>query len=48
MDDTKLDLTKPHISREEIVQILGGIRPKKLINYRRALVHKSLNKYKSI
>lgn len=45
MDDTKLDLTKPHISREEIQTILGGIRPKHLENYRRALVHKSLNKY---
>lgn len=45
MDDLKLDLTKAHISREEIETILGGIRPKKLENYRRALVHKSLNKY---
>jgi len=45
MDDTKLDLTKPHISRDEITTILGGIRPKMLENYRRALVHKSLNKY---
>jgi len=43
--DTKLDLTKPHISREEIQTILGGMRPKHLENYRRALVHKSLNKY---
>ncbi len=45
MDDTKLDLTKPHISREEITSILGGIRPRRLEDYRRALVHKSLNKY---
>jgi ribonuclease III len=45
MDDTKLDLTKPHISRDEIANILGGMRPKHLENYRRALVHKSLNKY---
>lgn len=45
MDDTKLDLSKPHISRDEIQNILGGMRPKRLENYRRALVHKSLNKY---
>lgn len=45
MDDIKIDLTKPHISRDEIQKILGGIRPKMLENYRRALVHKSLNKY---
>jgi ribonuclease-3 len=45
MDDIKIDLTKPHISRDEIQTILGGIRPKRLENYRRALVHKSLNKY---
>jgi ribonuclease III len=45
MDDTKIDLTKPHISRDEIQTILGGMRPKHLENYRRALVHKSLNKY---
>jgi ribonuclease-3 len=45
MDDTKLDLTKPHISRDQIQTILNGIRPKKLEDYRRALVHKSLNKY---
>jgi ribonuclease-3 len=45
MDDTKLDLTKPHISRDEIQTILNGMRPKHLENYRRALVHKSLNKY---
>ncbi len=45
MEDTKLDLTKPHISRDEITSILGGIRPKRLEDYRRALVHKSLNKY---
>lgn len=45
MDEIKLDLAKPHISRSEIQKILGGIRPKYLENYRRALVHKSLNKY---
>ncbi len=44
-NDDKIDLTKPHISRDEIQKILGGIRPKSLENYRRALVHKSLNKY---
>lgn len=42
---SELDLTKPHISRKEIQQILGGIKPKYLENYRKALVHKSLNKY---
>lgn len=45
MDDTKLDLSKPHISRDEIQIILGGMKPRHLENYRRALVHKSLNKY---
>lgn len=40
--DPSLDLTKPHISRDEITTILGGIRPKMLENYRRALVHKSM------
>jgi len=47
--DTKdllpFDLTKPHISRDDITKILSGIRPKNLENYRRALVHKSLYKY---
>jgi len=45
MDDSKIDLTKPHISREQIQTILNGMRPKHLEQYRRALVHKSLNKY---
>ncbi len=45
MDDTKIDLTKPHISREEIQVILNGMKPRNLENYRKALVHKSLNKY---
>jgi ribonuclease III len=40
-----LDLTKPHISREEIQIILGGIKPRSLENYRRALVHKSISKH---
>lgn len=39
------DLSKPHINREQIQTILGGMRPKSLENYRRALVHKSLNKH---
>ena len=39
------DLSKPHISREQIQAILGGMRPKCLENYRRALVHKSFQKY---
>lgn len=45
LDDIKLDLTKPHISREQIQTILGGIKPRKLEDYRRALVHKSIGKY---
>jgi len=39
------DLSKPHISRSEIQTILRGINPKSLENYRRALVHKSLQKH---
>jgi len=45
MDDLKFDLSKPHVSREQIQEVLGGMRPKNLENYRRALVHKSLHKY---
>lgn len=37
------DLSKPHITREQIETIIG-MKPKNLKNYRRALVHKSLNK----
>lgn len=41
----EFDLSKPHVSRAQIQKILGGMRPKKLENYRRALVHKSVQKY---
>jgi ribonuclease-3 len=44
MEDS-IDLSKPHISREEIQDILGGMKPKNLEVYRKALVHKSLNKH---
>lgn len=40
-----MDLSKPHISREQIQEILGGIKPRSLDNYRRALVHRSVYKY---
>lgn len=44
--EENIDLTKPHISREEIQTILGGeMKPKNLEVYRKALVHKSLNKH---
>jgi len=45
MEDSHIDLTTPHISRESIQQILGGMKPRSLENYRRALVHKSLHKH---
>lgn len=40
-----VDLSKPHVSRDEIQTILGGMKPINLENYRRALVHKSMQKY---
>ncbi len=40
-----INLSIPHISRDEIQKILCGVRPHKLEEYRRALVHKSLNKH---
>lgn len=43
--DNCFDLSKPHVSRDEIQKILGGMKPKNLENYRRALVHKSVQKY---
>lgn len=50
-DDELFDLSKPHISRDEIKKILStglppgtSMRPKNLDYYRRALVHKSLQK----
>lgn len=39
------DLSKPHVSRDEIQTILGGMKPLNLENYRRALVHRSMQKY---
>lgn len=36
------DLSVPNISRAEITEILGGIRPRNMHNYRLALVHRSL------
>ncbi len=44
-ENNRLNLSVPHITREQIQKILGGMRPKSLENYRRALVHKSLSKY---
>jgi ribonuclease-3 len=38
------DLSKPHVSREEIQSILGGMKPRNLEYYRRALVHRSMQK----
>ena len=38
-----IDFSKPHISREQIESIVG-IRPINLFHYRRALVHKSIQK----
>lgn len=35
----------PHVSRDQIQTILGGMRPRNLENYRRALVHKSIQKH---
>ena len=50
-DDEIFDLSKPHISRDEIKKILSTglpegsfMRPKNLEFYRRSLVHKSLQK----
>lgn len=39
-----MDLSVPHISRDEIESILGGIKPQNLVWYRRAFVHKSVQK----
>jgi ribonuclease-3 len=44
-EDNELDLSIPHVSRDQIQKILGGIRPKNLENYRRSLVHKSIQKH---
>jgi len=37
-----MNFKEPHISREQIQDILFGMKPNNLENYRRALVHKSL------
>lgn len=42
-EDLTMDLSKPHISREELTNLLG-FKPINLEYYRRALVHKSLQK----
>jgi len=38
------DFSKPHISRQEIQDLLGGTRVKNVAYYQRALVHKSIYK----
>lgn len=43
VDDFSYDLSKNHISRNEIEDIMG-MKPVKLENYRIALIHKSMNK----
>ncbi len=40
------DFSKPHVTREQIQSLLGGIRIKNVENYQRSLVHKSI--YKSV
>ena len=42
--DEEYSLSEPHVSRDDIQNILGGIRPRNLGYYRRALVHKSVLK----
>ena len=41
--DDEVDLTMPHITRQQIQNILG-MRPRNLDHYRRALVHKSIQR----
>ena len=43
MEEDTIELTVPHISRQQIEKILG-MRPKNLDYYRRALVHKSIQR----
>lgn len=38
----ELDLTKDHVSRSQITDLLSTIRPRKLFYYQRAFVHRSL------
>jgi ribonuclease III len=42
--DELLDLSEPHISRSEITEIID-MKPTNLFNYRRAFVHKSIQKH---
>ena len=42
-EDLYLDLSKPHLNRDQITKIIG-FKPKNLDLYRRAFVHKSLQK----
>lgn len=42
-NEEDIDLTVPHVSRQQIEKILG-MRPKNLDYYRRALVHKSVQR----
>lgn len=42
--ESDLDLTVPHVSRMEITNILGGMKPQNLKYYRRAFVHKSVKR----
>lgn len=42
-DSSSIDLSNPHINRKEISKLLG-MRPKNLDYYRRAFVHKSINR----
>jgi ribonuclease III len=43
LEDEEIVLSTPHITREEIIEILG-MRPRNLDFYRRALVHKSIQR----
>jgi ribonuclease-3 len=38
------DFSKPHITRQEIQELLGGMKVKNVMYYQRALVHKSIYK----
>jgi len=38
------DFSKPHVTRQEIQELLGGIKIKNIVYYQRSLVHKSIHK----
>jgi len=38
------DFSKPHVTREDIQELLGGIKIKNISYYQRSLVHKSIHK----